>query len=79
MNSPAYDRFFNGATASNGATGHEPFDYQRRLASGDSGTDCQSQFVNIPTSQATTTAAVLPRTRLSIYSINHEPKTLVNV
>jgi hypothetical protein len=43
MNSPGFDRFFNGAT------GHEPFDYQRRLAGGDSGTACRSQLINIPT------------------------------
>ena len=59
MNSPRFDRFFNGATASNGATGHEPFDYQRRLAGGDSGTACRSQLINIPTGLGKTAGVVL--------------------
>ena len=64
MNSPGFDRFFNGAT------GHEPFDYQCRLACGerkgrveaewlDDGTDCHSQLINIPTGLGKTAAVVL--------------------
>lgn len=53
MNSPKFDRFFSGAT------GHEPFDYQRRLAGGDSGTACQSQLINVPTGLGKTAAVVL--------------------
>jgi CRISPR-associated endonuclease/helicase Cas3 len=53
MNSPAFDRFFKGAT------GHEPFDYQRRLAGGDSGTACRSRLINIPTGLGKTAAVVL--------------------
>jgi hypothetical protein len=41
VNSPGFERFFNGATG-----GHEPFD-QRRLAGSDSGATCFSQLVNI--------------------------------
>ncbi|MBZ5601828.1 MAG: DEAD/DEAH box helicase [Acidobacteriia bacterium] len=50
---PNFDRFFSGAT------GHEPFDYQRRLAGGDSGTACQSRLIDIPTGLGKTAAVVL--------------------
>ena len=53
MNSPSFDRFFSGAT------GYEPFDYQRRLAGGDFGTACQSHLINIPTGLGKTAAVVL--------------------
>ena len=57
MNSPGFDRFFNGAT------GHKRFCYQRRLADGDcggdSGTVCQSHLINIPTGLGKTAAVVL--------------------
>jgi len=53
VNSPRFDRFFNGAT------GHEPFDYQQRVAGGDSGEACQSQLINIPTGLGKTAAVVL--------------------
>jgi CRISPR-associated endonuclease/helicase Cas3 len=53
MNSPLFDRFFNGAK------GHEPFDYERRLAGGGSGTACRSQLVNIPTGLGKTADVVL--------------------
>jgi CRISPR-associated endonuclease/helicase Cas3 len=54
VNSLGFDRFFNVAT------GHEPFDYQRRLAGGDLGTTlCQSQLINIPTGLGKTAAVVL--------------------
>jgi CRISPR-associated endonuclease/helicase Cas3 len=54
VNSPGFDRFFNGATC-----GHEPFDYQRRLAGRDTDTACQSQLINIPTGLGKTAAVVL--------------------
>jgi CRISPR-associated endonuclease/helicase Cas3 len=43
------------------ATGHEPYDYQRRLAEGDGGglRPCQSQLINIPTGLGKTAAVVL--------------------
>ena len=53
MNSPRFDRFFKVAM------GHEPFDYQRRLAGSDSGTTCRSQLINIPTGLGKTAAVVL--------------------
>ena len=53
MNLPNFDRFFSGAT------GHEPFDYQRRLAGGDSGTACQSRLIDIPTGLGKTAAVIL--------------------
>jgi hypothetical protein len=52
VNSPGFERFFIGAT------GHKPFDYQRRLAGSDSGTTSRSQLINIPTGLGKT-AAVL--------------------
>ena len=30
-------------------TGHEPYDYQRRLAGGDTGAACESKLIDIPT------------------------------
>jgi CRISPR-associated endonuclease/helicase Cas3 len=54
VNSPAFDRFFSGA-----AGGHEPFDYQQRLAGGDSGKDCKSQLINVPTGLGKTAAVIL--------------------
>src|ERR1035441_3381186 len=53
MKSPSFDRFFSGAT------GHEPFDYQRRLAGGDSGAACRSHIIDIPTGLGKTAAVVL--------------------
>jgi CRISPR-associated endonuclease/helicase Cas3 len=42
------------------ATGHgQPFDYQRRLAGGDTGCACESQLINIPTGLGKTAAVVL--------------------
>lgn len=41
------------------ATGHPPYDYQRRLAGGDAGTACHSQLINIPTGLGKTAAVVL--------------------
>jgi CRISPR-associated endonuclease/helicase Cas3 len=53
VNSPGFDKFFNDAT------GHEPFDYQRRLADSDSGTIIRSQLINIPTGLGKTAAVML--------------------
>ena len=57
MNISRYSDFFQEAT------GHEPFDYQRRLANGetggDAGTVCHSQLINIPTGLGKTAAVVL--------------------
>jgi CRISPR-associated endonuclease/helicase Cas3 len=53
LNAPNFDRFFVNTT------GHKPFDYQRRLAGGDSGTTCQSHLINIPTGLGKTAAIVL--------------------
>jgi CRISPR-associated endonuclease/helicase Cas3 len=49
-----FEEFFNAAT------GHPvPFDYQRRLAGGDTGCDCRSQLINIPTGLGKTAGVVL--------------------
>lgn len=49
-----FDDFFHAAT------GHPaPFDYQRRLAGGDTGCDCRSQLINIPTGLGKTAGVVL--------------------
>jgi CRISPR-associated endonuclease/helicase Cas3 len=55
VNSPGFNRFFIGAT------GHEPFDYQRQLAGSDSATTSRSQLINIPTGLGKTAAVVLAR------------------
>ncbi|MGA2179116.1 MAG: CRISPR-associated endonuclease Cas3'' [Verrucomicrobiota bacterium] len=41
------------------ATGNSPYAYQSRLAGNDSGTTCNSQFINIPTGLGKTAAVVL--------------------
>ena len=41
------------------ATGHAPYDYQRRLAVGDAGRPCESQLINVPTGLGKTAAVVL--------------------
>jgi CRISPR-associated endonuclease/helicase Cas3 len=48
-----FDTFFQSAT------GNAPYDYQSRLARNDSGTDCCSQLINIPTGLGKTAAVVL--------------------
>ena len=48
-----FDDFFNKAT------GYQPFDYQCRLAGGDSGTASRSQLINVPTGLGKTAAVVL--------------------
>jgi CRISPR-associated endonuclease/helicase Cas3 len=41
------------------ATGHAPYDYQRRLAVGDAGRACKSQLINVPTGLGKTATVVL--------------------
>src|SRR5664279_1431964 len=41
------------------ATGHAPYDYQRRLAGGDAGRACKSHLINVPTGLGKTAAVVL--------------------
>src|SRR5438552_12834512 len=41
------------------ATDNEPYDYQCRLAGGDSGCRCESRLINIPTGLGKTAAVVL--------------------
>ena len=53
MVSIGFDTFFAAAT------GHEPFDYQRRLAGGDQGRTAESLLINIPTGLGKTAAVVL--------------------
>lgn len=53
MVSIGFDTFFSAAT------GHEPFDYQRRLAGGDRGRTAESILINIPTGLGKTAAVVL--------------------
>jgi CRISPR-associated endonuclease/helicase Cas3 len=48
-----FERFFKAAT------GHAPYDYQRRLAGGDAGRPCESQLINVPTGLGKTAAVVL--------------------
>ena len=43
----------------NSATGNEPYDYQSRLAGGDSGASCESKLINIPTGLGKTAAVLL--------------------
>jgi len=59
------------------ATGHAPYEYQRRLAGGDGGRPCESQLINIPTGLGKTAAVVLARlwNRL-LSSLNPLPSTL---
>lgn len=47
-----FDYFFKAAT------GHTTYDYQRRLAGGDTGRPCESQLINIPTGLGKTAAVV---------------------
>lgn len=41
------------------ASGNPPYDYQSRLTGDDSGGNCRSQLINIPTSLGKTAAVVL--------------------
>ncbi len=53
MNLPNFALFFKDAT------GNAPYDYQSRLAGGDSGRACESQLISIPTGLGKTAAVVL--------------------
>jgi CRISPR-associated endonuclease/helicase Cas3 len=53
VNRLTFDAFFQTAT------GNSPYDYQSRLAGGNSGTACRSQLINIPTGLGKTAAVVL--------------------
>ena len=53
MSQLPFDTFFQTAT------GNMPYDYQSRLAENDSGKDCRSQLINIPTGLGKTAAVVL--------------------
>jgi CRISPR-associated endonuclease/helicase Cas3 len=53
MSQLPFDTFFQTAT------GNMPYDYQSRLAGNDSGTDCRSQLINIPTGLGKTAAVTL--------------------
>ena len=59
------------------ATGHAPYDYQRRLAGGGAGRPCESQLINVPTGLGKTAAGVLAWlwNRLAP-SLNSQPSTL---
>ncbi|MBI4026457.1 MAG: Fic family protein [Verrucomicrobia bacterium] len=48
-----FEQFFQAAT------GHPPYDYQRRLAGGDAGRPCASQLINIPTGLGKTAAVIM--------------------
>jgi len=62
------------------ATGHAPYDYQRRLAGGDAGRACESQLINIPTGLGKTAALVLAWlwNRLAP-SLNSQPSTILRI
>jgi len=66
-----FDQFFEAAT------GHPPYDYQRRLAESDAVRRCQSQLINIPTGLGKTAAVVLAWlwNRLAP-TLNSQPSTL---
>jgi CRISPR-associated endonuclease/helicase Cas3 len=58
------------------ATGHAPYDYQRRLA-GDGSRPCESKLVNVPTGLGKTAAVVLAwlGNRLAP-ALNSQPSTI---
>ena len=62
------------------ATGNLPYDYQSRLAGGDSGTECNSQLINIPTGLGKTAAVVLAWlwNRVAVPSIKKVRKNNLN-
>ncbi|HEY4983634.1 MAG TPA: hypothetical protein VIJ24_01080, partial [Verrucomicrobiae bacterium] len=61
------------------ATGHAPYDYQRRLATGDAGRHCESQLINVPTGLGKTAAVVLAwlwnRACPPLRTLNPAPRT----
>jgi CRISPR-associated endonuclease/helicase Cas3 len=59
------------------ATGHAPYDYQRRLAGGDAGRPCTSQLIHVPTGLGKTAAVVLAWLWHRVApSLNSQPATL---
>ena len=50
----SYDQFFQRATAN-----PAPYEYQARLAGGDSGSPCESKLISVPTGLGKTAAVVL--------------------
>jgi CRISPR-associated endonuclease/helicase Cas3 len=55
-----YDDFFRTATATeDNPEGNAPYDYQRRLAGGETGRTCESQLISIPTGLGKTAAVAL--------------------
>ena len=66
-----FDQFFHAAT------GHAPYDYQRRLAGGEFGQPCASQLITVPTGLGKTAAVVLAWlwNRLAP-ALNSQPSTL---
>src|SRR5438477_5350772 len=59
------------------ARGNLPYDYQSRLAGRDSGTECNSQLINIPTGLGKTAAVVLAWLWNRIApSLNSQPSTI---
>lgn len=66
-----FEKFFHAAT------GHAPYDYQRRLAGGPSSQPCASQLINIPTGLGKTAAVVLAWlwNRVAVAAIHSQPVT----
>ena len=65
-----FEQFFEAAT------GHAPYDYQRRLA-GDGGRPCESQLINVPTGLGKTAAFVLAWLwNRAVPSLNSQPSTI---
>jgi hypothetical protein len=65
-----FEQFFGAAT------GHAPYDYQRRLAD-DRGRPCKSQLINVPTGLGQTAAVVLAWLWSRLFpSLNSQPSTL---
>jgi len=66
-----FEQFFEAAT------GHAPYDYQRRLAGGDAGRPCESQPINVPTGLGKTAAVVLAWLwNRAVPSLNSQPSTI---
>lgn len=53
MSQEQFNAFFKAAT------GNRPYDYQPRLAGGDVGAPCESEFINVPTDSDKTAAYVM--------------------
>jgi CRISPR-associated endonuclease/helicase Cas3 len=71
MQMMTFEEFFKAAT------GHAPYDYQRRLAGGDAGRPCDSQLINVPTGLGKTAAVVLAWLwNRAVPSLNSQPSTI---